>query len=432
MNRRNSPAERTVTALGQVGQRTRTPHTVVGRTARRFGVSVFVVLFAAILYAVAWPTSFVTHEYFGSAHAALIPVIAAFGTWPVATSVRWPFWSWLSVAAVCLISVPFRDNMEFALGWPVAFHLALAFTLAMVVLKASDGALIAAVAGTGLVMAFNPAEVRIGWLVGVFAWTVLFLLVRWLVASRKELATSTESLRQESTRASEQSQLRVMAEERNRLTRDLHDVVAHQMSMIVVQSQSAPYRLQGVTPAIHAEFDSLSATAREALNQVRELLGVLRTDAETGTTTPVGADQIEPMLTSARRAGMDVIWTLDPATATIDDTAGVVLQRVLQESLSNATRHAPGGKVLVNLELSDGSDVGDADGNAAGSAGAWANLTVDNGPAAEGEIVLPEHSGGSGIQGMSARVRAVGGSFTALPASDGGFTGTAGVPVRGR
>ena len=57
---------------------------------------------------------------------------------------------------------------------------------------------------------------------------------------------------------------------------------------------------------------------------------------------------------------------------------------------------------------------------------------MDNGPAAEGEIVLPEHSGGSGIQGMSARVRAVGGSFTALPASDGGFTVTAGVPVRGR
>lgn len=141
---------------------------MVGRTARRFGVSVFVVLFAATLYAVAWPTSFVTHEYFGSAHAALIPVIAA-------------------------------------------------------------------VAGTGLVMAFHPAEVRIGWLVGVFAWTVLFLLVRWLVASRKELATSTESLRQESTRASEQSQLRVMA--------------------------------------------------------------------ETGTTTPVGADQIEPMLTPARRRG---------------------------------------------------------------------------------------------------------------------------------
>ena len=59
-------------------------------------------------------------------------------------------------------------------------------------------------------------------------------------------------------------------------------------------------------------------------------------------------------------------------------------------------------------------------------------LTVDNGPAASDAIVPPEHSGGAGIQGMSARVRTVGGSFTALPAADGGFTVTAGVPVTTR
>jgi signal transduction histidine kinase len=208
-----------------------------------------------------------------------------------------------------------------------------------------------------------------------------------------------------------------MAEERNRLVRDLHDVVAHQMSMIVVQSQSAPYRLQDVTPAVHAEFDSIAGTAREALNQVRELLGVLRSDAESGATTPVGADQIEPVLTTARRAGMDLTWTLDNSVDSLDDTVGVVLQRVLQESLSNASRHAPGGKVLVNLTVTEKDGRRDAD------------LTVDNGPAAPGEIVPPEHSGGAGIPGMAARVQAVGGSFTALPAADGGFSVRAVVPV---
>lgn len=412
MNRSKERPRGTGSPIMTLRERTRTPHTVVGRTAKRFGAPVAVLLLAAILYSVAWPTSFLTH----SVSAAVIPALAAAGTWPVATSIRWPWQSWLVVAVASAVCVPFRFNMEYQLGWPVAFHLAIAFTLAVVVLKGSDAAVIGAVAGTGVLMALNPSEVRIGWLVGTFSWTIVFLLIRWLVASRRDLASSTESLRQEATRASEQSQLRVMAEERNRLARDLHDVVAHQMSMIVVQSQSAPYRLQGVTPAIHAEFDSLSDTAREALNQVRELLGVLRSDAEEGATTPVGADQIEPTLTAARRAGVDVTWTLDPATAQIDETAGVVLQRVLQECLSNASRHAPGGKILVNLDIDGG----------------WANLSVDNGPATDGAIVPPESSGGSGIQGMSARVRAVGGSFTALPAADGGFTVTAGVPVATR
>lgn len=388
--------------------------TKAGRFLRVNAGTVVLVLFAAILYAIAWPTSFLTHTFVShNIHIAIIPLLAATGTWPVITAFRWPGPSWAIVALSCLVCVPFRDNPEFALGWLVAFHLALAFTLAVAIVKASDKVALAAVFGTAALMVFNPAEVRVGWIVGAFVWSTVFVLLRWLLASR-------ESLRRESSRASEESQLRVMAEERNRLSRDLHDVVAHQMSMIVVQSQSAPYRLQGVTPAIHAEFDSLSATAREALNQVRELLGVLRSDAEAGAMTPVGADQIEPTLAAARRAGMDINWVLDADVADINETTGVVLQRVLQECLSNASRHAPGGKVLVELRIKE--DAGHR----------LASLKVDNGPAAPGVIVPPEHGGGSGIQGMSARVRAVGGAFSALPAADGGFSVTAEIPLSAR
>ncbi|MEY8566928.1 histidine kinase [Corynebacteriaceae bacterium 7-707] len=379
------------------------------RTAAQAGVPPFllalVLVFTTVLFAAAWPTYFVTHAL----HPAIVPLLAVVGTWPVLASLWRPWPSWLMVALACLVSVPLRHETQFMLGWPVPFHLALAFTLAAVVLRGSRDAVVTAVAGTLLLMLTNPGEVVVGWIVGTLVWTLVFLLLRWLLASRRDL-------RREEHRTSEQSELRVMAEERNRLARDLHDVVAHQMSMIVVQAQSAPYRLQGVTPAIHAEFDSLSDTAREALNQVRELLGVLRSDAESGATTPVGTGQIGPTLQAARRAGVDVSWspqTLELAQSTLDDTTGVVLHRVLQESLSNASRHAPGGAVLVDLTVEDG----------------WVTLTVDNGPAADGAIVPPEHSGGAGIQGMSARVRAVGGTFTALPAADGGFTVTAGVPV---
>lgn len=374
-------------------------------TARPAGIPVVAVLFAGILFTVAWPTFHLTH----SLHAALVPLLAAAGTWPVLTAARRPTASWAVVAASCLVSVPLHDNPGFALGWPVTFHLALATTLAVVVLRAGVRDVALAVTATTLLMVTNPPEVVIGWVVGTLVWSAFFLLLRWLLASRHEVRTET-------ARATEQSRLRVTAEERNRLVRDLHDVVAHQMSMIVVQAQSAPYRIQGVTPAVHAEFDSLADTAREALNQVRELLGVLRSDAESGATTPVGADQIEPVLTAARRAGMDLTWTVTGDLGALDDTAGVVLQRVLQESLSNASRHAPGATVLVRIT------VGEQD----------ATLVVDNGPAADGVLVGPEHSGGSGIPGMAARVQAVGGSFTALPAADGGFTVSAVVPLRVR
>ena len=374
-------------------------------TAHPAGVPVPAALFTVVLFAVAWPTFHLTH----SLHAAVVPVLAATGTWPVLTAALRPTASWAVVAASCLVSVPLHVDPDYALGWPVAFHLALATTLAVVVLRGSARDVTLAVTATTLLMITNPSEVVVGWIVGTLVWSAFFLLLRWLLVSRRQVRT-------ESTRATEQSQLRVMAEERNRLVRDLHDVVAHQMSMIVVQAQSAPYRLQGVTPTVHAEFDSLAGTAREALNQVRELLGVLRSDAESGATTPVGADQIDPVLTAARRAGVDLTWTVTGDLGVLDDTTGVVLQRVLQESLSNASRHAPGGKVLVTLT------VGEED----------AALVVDNGPAAAGTLVVPEHSGGSGIPGMAARVQAVGGSFTALPAADGGFTVHAVVPRRAR
>lgn len=399
---------------GAIARATDSTVRAVSGPASRAGVTpqvlLLVALFTTVLFTVAWPTYFVTHGL----NAAIVPLLAAVGTLPVLTSLWHPVPSWLAVVLACLISAPLRTEETYMLSWPVPFHLALAFTLAVVVVRAPRNSVILAVAATGVLMLTNPDGARVGWVVGVTVWTVLFLLVRWLLASRRDL-------RLEETRTSEQSEMRVMAEERNRLVRDLHDVVAHQMSMIVVQSQSAPYRLQGVTPAIHAEFDSLSDTAREALNQVRELLGVLRSDAEDGATTPVGTDQIGPTLQAARRAGVDVSWSPQDVTAVsarLDDTTGVVLHRVLQESLSNASRHAPGSAVLVGLEL-DG-DGGDQ---------VWVTLTVDNGPAAPDAIVPPEHSGGAGIQGMSARVRAVGGTFTALPAADGGFTVTAAVPA---
>ncbi|MDX2357222.1 sensor histidine kinase [Dietzia sp. PP-33] len=392
--------------------------TVIWDGFRRRGWDYVAIVVALAFLSVAWPTFFVTHDLW----PVLVPVLAVLCSLPVAVVRHTPFVSWGVVVVACLVAVPFRVEPGYPLGWPVVFHLTLAVCLAAVILVETPPRVATAIAATMVLMAFGPqVRVSVGWMVGVAVFSAVVLIVRWLVSSRRQLRSSHAQLARESERSSEQSDLRVMAEERNHLARDLHDVVAHQMSMIVVQSQSAPYRLQGVTPGIHAEFDSIAGTAREALDEVRGLLGVLRTDAESGAVEPVGVDQIEPTLQSARRSGVDITWQITGATDQIDETAGVVLHRVLQESLSNASRHAPGGLVVVTLTVAS-VDSGDAR--------ATAMLEVDSGPAAPGALISPGSGGGSGIKGMSARVQAVGGTFAALPAADGGFTVSATVPIR--
>ena len=392
---------------------------IIAGAFRRNTGDVGLVLLALLFFAVAWPTFFVTHD----AWVVLVPLLTALGSLPVAVARRRPFVAWSLLAAACAAAVLLRSDPAFALGWPVVFHVALAVCLAAVILLETLWRVAVAVGATVALMALNPgAEVSLGWMIGTAVFSAVIVLIRWLVVSRRQLESTHLRLARESERTSQQSDLRLLAEERNHLARDLHDVVAHQMSMIVVQSQSAPYRLQDVTPAVHSEFDSIAETARQALDEVRGLLGVLRTDAESQAVEPVGIDQIEPTLRAARRSGIDITWQLTGQIDRIDETAGVVLHRVLQESLANASRHAPGGLVVVTLSASTTGEEG---------APPAATLEVDSGPAAPDALITPGSGGGSGIKGMSARVRAVGGTFTALPASDGGFTVTATVPIRG-
>ena len=359
-----------------------------------------------LLFVVAWPTFHLTHF----AHPALWPVLAAAGTFPLAAARLAPVSAWLATlgAGVVIALLPSADWFEFA--WPVAQFLAMLVTFA-VVLFSADRRHTWWIAATAIALPLlNPsAASRIGWLIGLAVYVGFVLMVRRLSDSRRALAAQT-------ARAERQSGLRTVAEEKARLARDLHDVVAHQMSMVVVQAQSAPYRLQGVTPALHAEFDSIADTARQALEEVRGLLGVLRGDGEEGAVAPVGALELVPTLTAARASGVDVAWTVEGDLGALDETAGVVLHRVLQESLANASRHAAGAAVQVTIDCA--SDDGTL-------------LEVTNGPAVAGHLPAPESTGGSGLAGMAARVSAVGGSLTAAPESDGGFTLVALVPPRG-
>ncbi len=112
--------------------------------------------------------------------------------------------------------------------------------------------------------------------------------------------------------------------------------------------QSAPYRLGGVSEPVQQEFASIGDQAREALNEVRGMLGVLRSDGQLAEQLPrPGTVQIDALMQGTRAAGVDLEWSVEGDGCSCSDTSGMVVFRILQESLANASRHAPGAPVLV-------------------------------------------------------------------------------------
>ncbi|MGH3889969.1 MAG: sensor histidine kinase, partial [Rhodococcus qingshengii] len=253
-----------------------------------------------------------------------------------------------------------------------------------------------------------PGSDGAGWAVGLSALVVFCLLIRWLVLSRRQLAKQEEVSELERTR-------RTILEEKARIARDLHDIVAHHMSMVVVQAQSAPYRLDAVTPEIRTEFESISETGRAALNEIRGLLGVLRSDGDTVVTAPQpGVDQLDELLLGSTRAGLPVSWRVDGDRASVSESTGLALYRIIQESITNAARHSPGGPIEVAVAFGPQS----------------VSALVNNGPSPLGgnQHSASETTGGNGIRGMRERASAVGGMLLANRREDGGFEVRAELP----
>ncbi|MFE0173110.1 sensor histidine kinase [Streptomyces sp. NPDC059002] len=207
--------------------------------------------------------------------------------------------------------------------------------------------------------------------------------------------------------------------ERARIARELHDVVAHHISMIAVQAETARLTTQGLPPAGAERFLAIGDTARTALTEMRRLLGVLREDAGPATVPErrpqPGIEQLAELVDEARDASggalrLIVEGPIRPLEAGVELTA----YRIVQEALTNARRHAPGAAVDVELRYSQ--DV--------------LRLRVrDNGPSPR---VAPDGASGHGLLGMRERAAMAGGALRAGPARDGGFLIEATFPVPAR
>ncbi|MFI6070816.1 sensor histidine kinase [Actinoplanes sp. NPDC051343] len=202
---------------------------------------------------------------------------------------------------------------------------------------------------------------------------------------------------------------RAVLEERTRIAREMHDVVAHHMSMIAVRAETAPFRVPGMTEETHAEMATIASAAREALTDMRRLLGVLRSEKEENLTAPQpGLADVGILVGTARAAGLDVAVELGGLTG-VPPTVGLAAYRIVQEALANVARHAPDGPVTVRARGSSDRVV----------------LLVSN------PLPLQPRGGGSGghgLAGMHERAALLGGTLSAGPVG-GEFVVSAILPI---
>jgi signal transduction histidine kinase len=236
---------------------------------------------------------------------------------------------------------------------------------------------------------------------------VLLVIVMVLGEQIQRRRRAQRRLHEQEERSELAEARRALLEERARIARELHDVVAHSMSLLAVRAETAPYRLPDLPEPARKEFTALAATARETLGELRRLLGVLRTAEEPERAPQPSLADLPELITSARAAGMRIdasvqIGPVPPAT-------GLAAYRIVQEALSNAARHAAGVPVRVDVTLSD-----------------ELHLLVRNEP---GPTVPSGSGAGHGLAGMHERAAVLGGTLTAEPTPDGGFVVDCTLPV---
>jgi signal transduction histidine kinase len=215
---------------------------------------------------------------------------------------------------------------------------------------------------------------------------------------------------------------RVLLEERQRIARELHDVVAHHMSVIAIQAEAAPYKTPDPPPELVESFAGIRASALTGLTELRRVLGVLRTDRPDTGPQPGLAD-LGGLLDSARSGGLTVTATTSGDPVPLPEGVDLSAYRILQEALSNAMRHAPGSRVAVGLSYRAthlGLDIRN-DAGLRGDAGRTGETGVNS--------EMRETGSGHGLIGMRERAVMLGGSLDATPGADGGFQVIAVLPL---
>jgi signal transduction histidine kinase len=203
------------------------------------------------------------------------------------------------------------------------------------------------------------------------------------------------------------------AAERARIARELHDVIAHNVSVMVVQAEGASYALDTSPEAARRALGAIAETGRTALAEMRRLLGVLRTEAKSADRTPQpGVDQLEDLLEQVRAAGLPVDFSVEGVPVPLPQGMALAAYRIIQESLTNTRKHG-GLRVSAQVSLHYGEDE-------------LRMLVRDDG---KGAAALTDGQG-NGLTGMRERVAMYGGALYVGPRLEGGYQVEAVLPYR--
>lgn len=208
---------------------------------------------------------------------------------------------------------------------------------------------------------------------------------------------------------------RTLLEERTTIARELHDVVAHHMSVVAIQAEAAPYRVKNPPPELEAAFVTIRENAVAALTELRRVLGVVRSaDYEAPDAPQPTLASLDGLLANVREAGLSVEKTVTGAVRELPPGVELSAYRIIQEALSNTLRHAPGAAASVEVSYVLGG----------------LGIRVVN-AAATGDV-RPSAGAGHGITGMQERVAMLEGEMTAGATAAGGYEVAVFIPVRGR
>jgi signal transduction histidine kinase len=243
-----------------------------------------------------------------------------------------------------------------------------------------------------------------GQALGLAAWLLVLLTVSEIARSRRERAL-------ELTRTREEEARRRASEERLRIARELHDVLAHNISLINVQAGVALHLMDERPEQARTALTAIKQASNEALGELRSVLDILREGRESPPRSPTsGLARLDDLIANTEAAGLRVTTRVEGNRRSLSSGVDLAAFRIVQEALTNVTRHAGEAHATVSL------DYGDRD------------LTVmidDDGRGASGA----RPSGGKGISGMRERAAALGGELEAGPRPDGGFRVRARLPL---
>jgi signal transduction histidine kinase len=259
----------------------------------------------------------------------------------------------------------------------------------------------------------RPNEWVIGLIMFALSMAFSWALGEFNGARRAYNAEVERRLRLLETERDQQARIAV-AEERARIARELHDVVAHAVSVMVVQADGAAYAVHSQPDLAERAVKTISSTGREALTELRRLLGVLRSEENAGERTPQpGTQSLSELAGRVRVVGLPVQLDIVGNVDDLPTGVGLGIYRIVQEALTNSLKHAgPGSSAVVRVErIGDRIDLS----------------IVDNGRRASGALVGV--SGGNGLIGMRERALVFGGTLEAGPRAAGGWAVHASLPI---